>query len=73
MSEDGENYSEVASADYGVEPEDAPDAITDLTLSFPETTARYMRLTVTPVETIPQWHYAPGRRTFVFIDEIIVK
>ena len=73
VSEDGENYSEVASADYGVEPEDAPDAITDLTLSFPETTARYMRLTVTPVETIPQWHYAPGRRTFVFIDEIIVK
>lgn len=73
VSEDGENYSEVADAYYGVEPEDAPDDITDLTLSFPETTARYIKLTVTPVEAVPQWHHASGRRTFVFIDEIIVK
>ena len=73
VSEDGENYMEVASQEYGIEDKDAPDTVTDLTLSFPETSSRYVKITVTPVEAIPQWHYAPGRRTYFFLDEVIVR
>ena len=73
VSEDGENYTEVARQDYGVEGKDAPDTVVDRTLEFPAASARYVKVTVTPVEAMPDWHYAPGKRTFVFIDEVIVK
>ena len=45
----------------------------EFTLSFPETSARYIKLTASPVQSIPEWHYAAGRKTYVFIDEIIVR
>ena len=73
VSEDGENYNEVAAMDYDIEGQDAPDTVVDRTLEFPATSARYLKVTVTPVEAMPDWHYAPGKRTFVFIDEVIVK
>ena len=73
VSEDGENYNEVAALDYDIEGQDAPDTVVDRTLEFPATSARYVKVTVTPVEAMPDWHYAPGKRTFVFIDEVIVK
>jgi len=73
VSEDGENYSEVATQEYGVEGKESPDCMKDFTLTFPETAARYVKVTVVPVEYIPDWHYAAGKRTYVFMDEIIVK
>ena len=71
-SEDGENYVVVAAADYEIEGKADADAVKDLTLSFPETSARYLRLTVAPVAAMPQWHDAAGKAAFVFIDEIMV-
>ena len=73
VSEDGETYTEVAVGEYGVEAKDAPDMLKEFTLSFPETSARYIKLTASPVQSIPEWHYAAGRKTYVFIDEIIVR
>ena len=73
VSEDGQTYQEVASQEYGVEAKDAPDKLEDLTLTFDETSSRYVKLTVTPVPAVPEWHYAAGRRTYFFVDEIIVK
>lgn len=73
VSEDGENYSEVATQEYGVEGKESPDCMKDFILTFPETAARYVKVTVVPVEYIPDWHYAAGKRTYVFMDEIIVK
>ena len=72
VSEDGETFTEVAAQDYEVEAQDAPDAICDRSLSFPATSARYIKVTVVPVKTRPQWHYSPGGGTFSFIDEIMV-
>ena len=72
VSEDGENYTEVALQEYEVEGQDAPDALKDFTLTFPETSARYLKITAVPVQAIPEWHYAAGRRTYVFFDEIMV-
>ena len=73
VSDDGECYSDVASVEYGIEDKDAPDGLKDCVLSFPKTSARYLKITVTPVQKMPQWHYAAGRRAFFFLDEIIVK
>ncbi len=73
VSEDGENFTEVAAQAYEIESKDAPDTITDLTLSFAETSARYVKVTVTPVQSMPEWHYKPGARTYIFIDEIMVR
>jgi hexosaminidase len=72
VSEDGENYTEVAVQEYEVEGRESPDILKDFTLTFPETSARYLKITAVPVQSIPDWHYAAGRRTFVFFDEIVV-
>ena len=73
VSEDGENFHEVAVADNGVENETDPDMLKDFILTFPETTARYIKVTIEPVKNIPDWHYAAGRRTYIFVDELIVR
>ena len=73
VSEDGENFTEVALLDNGVEEENDPDVLKDFTLVFPETSARYIKVTVVPVQSVPEWHYAAGRRTYAFLDELIVR
>ena len=73
VSDDGENYTEVFAQEYEVEGDQDPDMLKDFVLEFPETSARYVKVGVTPVSVLPDWHYAAGRRGFVFIDEIMVK
>ena len=73
VSEDGQRYTEVADHEYGIEDKDSPDTAIDCVLSFPQTSARYLKITIVPVQAMPQWHYAAGRRSFFFLDEIIVK
>ena len=73
VSEDGKSYTPVASQNYEIEGQNDPDTLVERTLSFTQTGARYMKVSIYPVETIPDWHYASGKRTFVFLDEIIVK
>ncbi len=72
VSEDGVEFTEVAAQEYAVDGADVPDEASVLTLTFPETAARYVRVKVTPVQKIPDWHIAAGKRTFVFIDEVVV-
>ena len=72
VSEDGTEFTEVAAQEYAVDGADVPDEASVLTLTFPETAARYVRVKVTPVQKIPDWHIAAGKRTFVFIDEVVV-
>ena len=74
VSEDGENYTEVASQEYEIEAKDAPDDhITEYSFSFPETSARYIKVTGTPVDVLPEWHYNAGARVYIYFDEIIVR
>ena len=73
LSEDGNEYTDVASLEYEPEGAGVEDGVKDYILSFPETSAKYMKLTCTPVESLPDWHYAAGSGGFVFIDEIFVK
>ena len=71
VSTDGENFVEVASQQYDVQ-EKAENTLTDIMLSFQETSARYIRLNVIPLERIPQWRSENGGTAYVFIDEVIV-
>lgn len=74
VSEDGVNYTEVASQEYEEESKDAPDdKITEYSFSFPETSARYIKVTGTPVDVLPEWHYNAGARVYIFFDELIVR
>ena len=74
VSEDGVNYTEVAAQEYEIEPKDAPDdKITEYSFSFPETSARYIKVTGTPVDVLPEWHYNAGARVYIYFDEIIVR
>ena len=73
LSEDGKNFNEVAVQNNGIEGEDDPDMLKDFTLTFPQTTARYIKVRLEPVKAIPGWHYAAGRKTYVFVDELLVQ
>ena len=74
VSEDGENFREFGKADIGVPDDTEPDELADyMFTSVHEESARYIRITITPVKNIPDWHYAAGRRTYVFVDELIVR
>ena len=71
VSTDGVNYTEVASQKYDVEQE-APNCLVDLTLLFPETSARYVKVTVTPLAKMPEWRKQDGNSAYAFVDEIII-
>ena len=72
-SEDGENFTEIARQDYGL-----TGGIHDgnecqkFIVSFPETSARYLKITARVIESLPEWHSGKGRPGFVFVDEVVV-
>ena len=73
-SEDGENYTEVAYEAYKVEGRvDDGNGCHDYTLTFPATTAKYLKIKAEVLKALPEWHSGAGRPGFLFVDEIIVK
>lgn len=73
-SEDGENYTEVAYKAYKVEGRvDDGNGCHDYTLTFPATTAKYLKIKAEVLKALPEWHSGAGRPGFLFVDEIIVK
>ena len=72
VSVDGVNFTEVASQTYEVE-EKAENCLMDLVLTFPEVTAKYVKLTFVPLAKMPEWRQQDGNAAYAFIDEIIVK
>lgn len=73
VSEDNETFTEAARAEFPVEGRDDPDGLKEYTVNFPETSAKYIRVTSKTLESIPEWHGAHGRKGFTFVDEIIVR
>ncbi len=72
VSDDGKNFSTIASEDYPAMPGYATDIISH-TVSFAPTTARYIKLTAKCEDVLPQWHDAgAGKPGFLFVDEIVV-
>ncbi len=73
-SEDGEEYTEVAHADYEIKGGIHDGfGLREFTLTFPETTAKYLKVTANHLDKMPVWHEGNGHPSFIFVDEVIVK
>lgn len=73
-SEDGTTYSEAASQtieDNGLMNEG--NGCQDYTLTFAETSAKFLKVVADTYTELPEWHPGAGHPGFIFIDEIIVK
>lgn len=73
VSDDNKTFTEAGRIEMAAEGETDPDGLKEYTVTFPETSAKYLRVTSTTVTSIPDWHGARGRQGFTFVDEIIVK
>ena len=73
-SSDGSSYKEVACAEFEILPgEDNGNGCNRYTLSFPETTDRYLKIVAKTMKSLPEWHPGKGLPGFLFVDEVIVK
>jgi len=73
-SEDGKEFTLAARMDIPVTGRmDDANGCQDYTLTFPETSARYLKVTAKTIEALPEWHDGRGRPGFLFVDELIVK
>ena len=74
VSDDGKDFREVAKNEYAPVGPDGKERITvNYTMTFPETTAKYIHVTVEPQSETPSWHKKKGTPTYLYIDEILVK
>ena len=72
VSEDGENFTEVASEEYPAMSLDNPNQIYEHTLTFTPQTAKFVKVYLQPEHSLPEWHGGKGHPSFVFLDEITV-
>lgn len=72
VSEDGKEFTEIAHTDFQM-PVKHESGIKDFTVEFPETSARFLKVTAGTIEALPEWHGAHGSKGFLFVDEISVK
>ena len=73
VSEDGNNYTEIAKIEYPMEGRNEPNGVKEYSVTFPETSARYLKVSAKTLEALPDWHPGAGYGAFLFIDEITVK
>jgi len=72
VSEDGENFKQVASEEYPAMTLDNPNQLYEHVLSFEPVQARYLKVLAKPEYNIPSWHGGKGNPAFLFVDEITV-
>lgn len=72
-SGNGADFTEAGRIDIPVPSSKDADGIVDYTVSFPETSARYIRIEAETLKAKPSWHARGGAPGFLFVDEIIVK
>jgi hexosaminidase len=72
VSEDGDQFTEVAKLLNDVSLQDQASVIKDFTASFPERKARFIRVTAKKLDALPKGHPGEGQPAWIFADEIIV-
>jgi hexosaminidase len=72
VSEDGDQFTEVAKLLNDVSLQDQASVIKDFTASFPELKARFIRVTAKKLDALPKGHPGEGQPAWIFADEIIV-
>ena len=73
LSEDGENYTQAVAKVYPEETAADKDGMKEYTVTFPETTSKFMKVEIGCLEYLPDWLGGAPHKGFIFIDEILVK
>ena len=72
VSDDGESFSVVGTAKHTISPEKAVPFTKTLAIKDLDTAARFVRVRVKNRGVIPDWHHAAGRKSWLFVDEIMI-
>ena len=72
VSEDGKNFTKVASEEYPAMKEEDKNGIYEHKLEFTPVTARYVKVVAPSEQSIPAWHGGKGHPAFLFVDEISI-
>lgn len=72
-SDDGQNFTPIASEDYPEDAESDPNAVRTHTLKFAPVSPRYIRVRALCQKQLPAWHGGSGKPAFLFVDEIVVR
>lgn len=72
VSEDGKNYTKVASEEYPAMKADDRNGVYTHTLTFDPVKARFVKVLALSEAKIPAWHGGKGNPGFLFVDEISV-
>ncbi len=73
VSEDGTDYTEVARMDISAMDKNEEDGCREYSVSFPETSAKYIKVRARSLDRMPEWHGNRGRAGYLFIDEVVVR
>ncbi len=72
LSDNGVDFTSAGKAETPVEWKKVPLKKEDLTVTFPETRSRYVRVFAKNVKYLPAWHMFGGSKSWIFVDEITI-
>ncbi|MBN2279088.1 MAG: sulfatase-like hydrolase/transferase [Candidatus Marinimicrobia bacterium] len=72
ISIDGHDYKKVFEKSYTIEPKNNV-KVKDISIGLDDQKARYIKVLAENQQVCPDWHVGKGGRTWLFVDEIIVK
>lgn len=72
-SEDGEKFTEVYTAINDVSEKNSKDCVKDFTSNLNNVKARYIKVIGKNIGTCPEWHFAYGGKSWIFIDEVTIE
>lgn len=72
-SEDGKEFKEIYSEDNEVSEKKSKDCLKDFSNTFSNLKARYIKVVAKNIGTCPEWHFAYGGKSWIFIDEVTIE
>ena len=73
VSDNGTDFTEVASVAVPEAKAGDADGIGRYRMQFPETSARYLKVVAQNAAAIPAWYPGAGSKGFLFVDEVVVE
>ena len=73
LSADGKTFSKPVIVKNEIAPKTEGAFTHELTVTFPEQQARYIKLTAHNLGTCPSWHRGAGDKAWLFVDEVVVE
>jgi len=73
ISENGENFTKVASAENEIPIEINNKVIHELSIRFEPIKTQYIKVIAKNFGPLPDWHVSAGEKSWLFVDEIIVE